>query len=93
MLPGDPVVHEALLESVSQPLMHQRVTDKCSALTQRRLQLTQKKNKAFTIAQVSRGPKTYLTPRDTYDIRFFIFPEENAHTKLIIMMQGCSGCF
>lgn len=38
-LPGDSLVHQALLQSVSQSLMYEGVTDKCSSFAQRGFQL------------------------------------------------------
>lgn len=54
------------------------------------------KEQTFTIALVSSDQKTYLSLLDTFmtmdKLNIFTFPEENAHTKLTIMMQGCFGC-
>lgn len=38
-VPGDSVVHQTLLQGIGQPLVHQRVTDEGSTLTQRGLEL------------------------------------------------------
>lgn len=41
--PGDSLVHQALLQRISQPLMNEGVADECSTLPQRSLQLEKQK--------------------------------------------------
>lgn len=46
-LPGDPLVHQALLQRVSQSLVDEGVSDERSSFAQRRLQLSKQRQTSF----------------------------------------------